>query len=316
MNIDNCELKIMITTLTGPNGFLLNSQLNTLINTFVVEHGDMGLEKIDGEDAEYGRIREALESLPFLASKKLVVLRAPSAQKQFVESIEGLIANVPDSTDVIIYEPKLDKRSVYYKTLKAQTELREYNELDAQGLAQWLVREAKGQGGILSTADALYLVDRIGLNQFLLSKELEKLLLYDPKITRQSIELLSERTPQSTIFELLEAAFAGQTQKALAIYEEQRQLKVEPIAIMALIAWQLHLVAVIKTAGQRSIDEIARDAKVSPYSLRKSQRIADKLTLKELKALIKRVLDLDISLKSKSIDADEALRNLILDLGQ
>lgn len=306
----------MIITLTGTNKFLLKSYLDTYIGEFLKEYGDMGLEKIDGEEAEYGRIRESLESLPFLASKKLVVLRAPSAQKQFVESIEGLIANVPDSTDVIIYEPKLDKRSVYYKTLKAQTELREYNELDARGLAQWLVDEAKAADGSLGMADALYLVDRIGLNQLLLSKELEKLLLYDPKITRETIELLSERTPQSTIFELLEAAFAGQTQKALAIYEEQRQLKVEPIAIMALIAWQLHLLAVIKTAGQRTIDEIARDAKMSPYSLRKSQRIADRLTLKELKALVKRVLDLDIALKSKSIDADEALRNLILDLGQ
>lgn len=306
----------MIITLTGTNSFLVKSYLDTYVGEFLKEYGDMGLERIDGEEAEYDRIREALESLPFLASKKLVVLRKPSAQKQFIENIEGLLANLPYSTDVIIYEPKLDKRSVYYKTLKAKTEFREFNELDAQGLARWLIDEAKAAGGSLGMSDALYLVDRIGLNQLMLRSELEKLLLYDKSITRQTIELLSERTPQSTIFELLEAAFAGQTKKALAIYDEQRLLKVEPIAIMALIAWQLHLLAVIKTAGQRTVDDVAREAKINPYSLRKSQRIADKLTLPELKRLIQRVLELDVDLKSKSIDADEALRNLIVDLGQ
>ena len=48
----------------------------------------MGLQRIDGEEVEYDAIREALESLPFLASKKLVVLRAPSANKEFVEKVE------------------------------------------------------------------------------------------------------------------------------------------------------------------------------------------------------------------------------------
>jgi len=306
----------MIITLTGSNDFLLKSYLDSYVELFLKDHGDMGLERIDGEEAEYGRIREALESLPFLASKKLVILRAPSSQKQFVENIEQLIGSVPDTTDVIIHEPKPDKRSVYYKTLKSKTEFREYNQLDASGLAKWLVEEAKAAGGSLSQSDAMHLVDMIGLNQLMLANELKKLLLYESKITRESIELLVERTPQSTIFELLEAAFAGQTKKALDIYEEQRQLKVEPIAIIALIAWQLHLLAVIKTAGQRSVDDIASETKLSAYSLRKSQRIADRLTYAELKNLVQRVLDLDIALKSKSIDADEAMRNLILDLSQ
>jgi hypothetical protein len=38
------------------------------------------------------------------------------------------------------------------------------------------------------------------------------------------------------------------------------------------------------------------------------------MTLAELKALIHEVLTLDIRLKSESIDADEALQNLIISL--
>jgi len=113
---------------------------------------------------------------------------------------------------------------------------------------------------------------------------------YQPEITRQTIDLLTEAAPQSTIFELLDAAFAGNAQRAMALYAEQRALKVEPQQIMAMIAWQLHVLAVIKTAGQRSADEIAKDAKLNPYVVRKSQNIARKLTLPELKKLVHNAL--------------------------
>lgn len=304
----------MITVLTGVNGFMLQNELRQLVDAFIKEHGDIALERLDGEEAEYDRIREALESLPFLATRKLVVLKRPSANKQFLENFEKLLDELPESTDLIIAEPKTDKRSVYYKTLKKLNGFKEFNELDSSGMARWLVSQAKEQGGNLGMADANYLVDRIGINQLLLSKELEKLLLYSPEISRETIDLMTERTPQSTIFELLDAAFAGQTKKALDIYDEQRRMKVEPLNIIAMMAWQLHILAVIKTADKRSIDEIAAETKLSPYVLRKSQQIAGRLSYKELKELVGQVLDLDIALKSQSIDADEALSNLIMQL--
>ncbi len=70
--------------------------------------------------------------------------------------------------------------------------------------------------------DAKYLVMRVGANQQTLSNELAKLLSYDKAITRQTIDLLTEQTPQSTIFELLDAAFAGNSKKAMELYAEQR----------------------------------------------------------------------------------------------
>jgi len=190
----------MIITLTGNNHFLIQGELNKFIANFVAECTDMGLQRLDGEEAEYDQIREALQSLPFLASKKLVVLRSPSANKEFVEKVEKLFSDLPEITDVIIHESKLDKRSVYYKFLKKTTGYKEYNELDENALAKWLVEQAKEQGGSLNSSDARYLITRMGLNQQLLNNELAKLVAYNPNISRESIELLTEPTPQSTIF--------------------------------------------------------------------------------------------------------------------
>src|SRR3954463_24836 len=100
----------MIVTLSGENSFALQQELRKLADAFLAEHGDMALERVDGEEAEFVRIQEALTSLPFLSNKKMVVLRSPSANKKFVEEAETLLAEVPETTDVVIVEPKLDKR--------------------------------------------------------------------------------------------------------------------------------------------------------------------------------------------------------------
>jgi DNA polymerase III delta subunit len=105
----------MIVVLTGENSLLLQRELNTLTNAFMIKYGDMALERVDGESAVFERMQESIQSAPFLAVRKMVVFRTPGANKQFVARCEQLLKEIPDSTDVILIEPKLDKRGSYYK---------------------------------------------------------------------------------------------------------------------------------------------------------------------------------------------------------
>jgi DNA polymerase-3 subunit delta len=304
----------MIVTLTGTNDFARSAELKELVGAFVAEHTDMGLERMDGDEHDAARMREGVSSMPFLTTRKMVVLREPGKQKAFAEQIAEILKDVADTTDLIIVEPKLDKRLTYYKTLKKETDFRELNELDANGLSRWAGEYAKARGGSVNSSDARFLVDRIGPNQQSLQQELDKLLSYDLQITKATMELLTEANPQSTVFELLDAAFAGRTKRAFELYREQRALKVEPQAIIAMLAWQLHVLAVIKTAGTRSAEDIARAAKLNPFVVRKSQALARGLTASGLKTKIAELLQLDLNLKTKSMDADEALQLYLLTL--
>jgi DNA polymerase-3 subunit delta len=304
----------MILTLTGENSFELQRALRAAIDVFVSEYGEYGLERLDGEEADLERLREAVVGLPFLTDKKLVVLRTPSKNKQFVEKFEQIFADSAESTDVILIEPKLDKRLSYYKFLKAKTDFHEYNALDQNGLAQWLVEAAKNQSGSISLVEARYLIERVGSNQQLLANELDKLLLYNDTVTRTAIDLLTDQAPQSSIFQLLEAAFAGNIRQALNIYSEQRALKVEVPQIIAMLTWQLHILALVKTAGDQTLDQVARQAKLNPYVLRKSSTIASKLSLTKLKVLTTDLLKIDIRLKRESVDPDEVLVYYLMQL--
>lgn len=304
----------MITTLTGANDFARTQALHNRVATFVAEHGEFALERLDGEETNAEQMRAALESLPFLTPTKLVVLREPSKQKTFTENISDILKATTETTDVIIVEPKLDKRQTYYKTLKKDTDFQDFPELDGNGLARWAIQYTKEQGGTLNPIDAKALIDRIGANQQMAQQELNKLLAYDAKITAQTIELLTERLPQSTVFELLDASFAGNQQRAMSLYKEQRALKVEPQAILAMLAWQLHILVVVKAGAPRPVDEIAKAAKLNPFVVRKSQGLVRKLTLTRLKQLVADLLELDTRLKRSAIDADEAMQLFLFKL--
>jgi DNA polymerase-3 subunit delta len=304
----------MIVTITGANDLLRKKELDGIVQSFLAEHGDMAIERFDGDETPSDRMAESVQSMPFLSVRKLVVLREPGKQKAFTESIAVILESTADSTDLVIYEPKLDKRGTYYKTLKKSTDYREMGDLDAPALARWAGEYVSSKGGKLSGNDAKLLIDRIGPNQQLLKSELDKLLAYDESITRETIELLVERLPQSTVFELMDAAFSGNTQKTFDLYREQRALKVEPQAILAMLAWQLHVLAVVKAGASHPPDQIAKEAKLNPFVVRKTQGIARRLSLEQIKALIRDLLEIDIALKRTSVDADEALQMFLLRL--
>ncbi|MBP7857531.1 MAG: DNA polymerase III subunit delta [Candidatus Saccharimonadales bacterium] len=306
----------MITTLTGENEVLRAAELRRAVAAFENEHGDMAVERLDGEEASYERMVEAVQSLPLLVARKLVVLRAPGANKEFTEKFATFVEAVSDTNDVIIVEPKLDKRLTYYKQLKKLTEFKEFAVLDAGGLARFAVDYTKERGGSISSGAARMLVERVGTNQLGLQQELDKLLVFDPKITEHSIENLTEKTPQSTIFELLDAAFAGDAKRTMRLYDEQRALKVESQQVIAMLAWQLHVLAIVKTAKQRSVDDIAREAKLNPFVVRKTQGLARNISLAHLKELITSLREFDVRTKTEGIIADEAVRYYLLSLAK
>lgn len=306
----------MIETFTGANDFARTQALQARVAAFVQEHGDFAVERLDGESASSEQMRASVESLPFLTARKLVILREPSKQKAFTEQIGEILAAVSESTDVIIVEPKLDKRLSYYKTLKKDTQFQEFTQLDAPALAKWAASYAKQKGGTISATDAKLIVDRMGVNQQAMQLELDKLLAYNPTVTKQSIELLTDRLPQSTVFELLDAAFAGNLARTMQLYKEQRELKVEPQAIIAMLAWQLHILAVVKTAGSTPADEVAKAAKLNPFVVRKTQTLARKITVPQLKELVGELLQLDVRLKRTTTDADDAVQLYLITLAQ
>jgi DNA polymerase III delta subunit len=304
----------MVITLTGDNNFALQQELTRLVSAYSLENGDLSIEHYDGEEDDFALLSSAFTSLSLFSDKRMVIIRQASKNKQFAEQFEELIKDVSSDLSVILIEPKLDKRLSYYKNAKKHTEFKDFKQLDQSGLVNWLISRAKQRGGNISSDDARFLIERVGYDQQNLKNEIDKLLLYDPKVTGAKIELLTEPIPQSTIFNLIESAFNSRLKKTFDIYWEQRDLHVEPQQIIAMMTWQLHILAIIKTNSPDNLDDIIVRAKLNPYVVRKSQPIAKKIGLDKLVGLVKDLVDVDVRLKSQSVDADEILQNYLLSM--
>lgn len=298
----------------GPNSFALKQALSEVKAGFIKQHGDLAVETIDGDEADFQKVKSAVQSVPFLSSSKLTIVYNLGSIKEPAEEIEGIINSIGDEEELLIVEPKPDKRSSYYKYLKKNTEVKEFNELDERALAAWAVEYSKEKGAKLSTSDANYLIQRAGTGQELLSNELKKLIDYDVNITRENIDSLTEASPQTTVFNLLDAAFSGNTKKAIEIYGEQRYQGEEPLKILGLIIWQLHLVALVDAAEGKSDSEIMQASGLKPFTLNKSKSIVRHMGRQKIRDTLNKLVELDKRMKSSLIDPDEALKDLIISI--
>lgn len=299
----------MIYFFAGDNTFELKKTTASMVNMFLVAHGDLALERLDAEEVDINNILESIKSMPFLATNKMVVI-ANVATKDLLEHL--LEADVPDAIDVIVQIAKLDKRASYYKKLSKHPGYKIFETATPYNLPRWAIAAVEDAGGVISAADARYLIERVGTNQMLLQNEIDKLVAYNSNVTKDSINLLCEPLPQTSVFQLLDAAFAGKKAETEKIYQEQRAQKVEPQQIIGMIAWQLHILAIVKASGNTSADTIAKEAKLNPFVVKKSVGLARSLTLTQIKDLIRTALELDVLLKTKPVDPDQALQNYLL----
>ena len=300
----------MITALIGDNFYQRSVYLNQVKAKFVQQYGDFSVQQIDASESALNVIEEAICGLSLLADNQLVVINRFTDSKEFLEQIESILKRVPATTDVVLVSDAIDKRLSAYGVLKKMATLVDCAQ--QASLTGWISEYVKASGGTISQSDAQFLVERAGANQSLLSNELDKLLLYNPAITRNNIELLTEAAPQSTIFQLLDAVFSGKKTDLLKLYREQRLQKVEPLAIVGMLSWQLHIFALIKAAEQARVSDIAKAAKLNPYVVSKSQGLIKNFSLGTIRQMINNLLALEIKLKSQSIDSDDALQLFLL----
>jgi DNA polymerase-3 subunit delta len=302
----------MIAVITGNNDLLRGEYLQKKISEFIKKNGDFSVEKITSENSDFNTIKSSMSSLPFLVSKKLIVLYEPGNLKEFGEYLEEILKMVSDDVDVIIYEPNIDKRTTYFKKLKKIDNFNEFTKLDGFKLSKWMVDYAAETGGKISSANAERLISRVGDNQLLLKNEIDKLVLFEPEITLKNIEAMTDQIPSSTIFNLLDSALSGNRKNVIKIFQEQKDLRVDSGQIMSLLAWQLHVLALVKSVNSNNISEVVSSSGLSRYTVEGALRLLTRIDIIELRSIVSRALELDVKLKTVTIDADEAVLQFLL----
>lgn len=302
----------MIKAFAGSNFYLIKSYADELRNDFAAKNGDMSVEEIDCEEVELGVLTNALQSTPLFSDKKLIIAKNIARNKKLSGEIEEVFAAAKTGNDLAIIENDIDKRGIYYKFIKKNTEFVECNEPGEDQLVEWLRGEAKNLGADLPRQPARRLINRVGLNQQLLSSELKKLADYDKNITTENIEELTSEKPQSSVFNLLDAAFAGNSKLALKLYDEQKTQGSQPQSILGMIIWQANIIATVAVGANLSPNELSEATGIKPFSITKAEAVYKKLGRKGVSELLDKLVSADKQMKTNSTDPDEVLKNLLV----
>ena len=281
---------------------------------YTKKFGELSVERIDAEDSQASEILARVGAGSLFASNRLIIIKGLAANRELAEAPDKLIAAVSDDHEIILVLPKPDKRSRLYTVLKKDTQFKEINIQTGAGLIDWLLGIVTNLNGQIDRRVAAYLIERVGNDQVSLVQELNKLVTYEPNITRQTIDLLVEPSLHSTIFQLLSSAFYGDKMAVERIYNEQRSLKEEPQKIIGLIVWQLHILAVVKAAKTKSVEEIAHDLGANAKSIAVSAGLAGRLSDTKLNSLIAKLLELDNKIKQQSVNEDDVLLYFLLSI--
>lgn len=291
----------MIITLTGSNDFLIKQALDAVTQRFVAANGEHAVERINGETYEPRHLGELLQSASLFAPQRLIILRDAANNKQLWEALADWCDRVPQETTLAIVEPLLDKRTRTYKQLIKHSELKSFAELSERELVQWLQELAREANGKIDAATAAYLVQQVGVDQWQLWQEAQKLLAHNPDIQKAAIDQLVEPSPQASAFDLLDAVLR-QKQAIMQTLLARLATTEDPYKFLGLLIGQIHALAIIAHAGARSPDTIAKEASLHPFVVRKLQPLARSLSDQQLKKLIDAVARCDMQLKSTGVD--------------
>lgn len=284
----------MITLLVGSNTYAVREFLDETSKRY----DSHGISRHGGGELSEDNLPELLQGASLFASERLVIIKDASSNKNIWGELAEWLEKVPEEIHLVLQESSPDKRTKTYKTLQKTAEIKDLKELNEYEAAKWLVEYAKKQGKAMGQSEASYLVDRVGVDQWQLSHELQKLLAVND-ISKQRIDDVVEPAPQANVFALIDAALQGRKNvisEQIKILETQE----DPYRLFGLLSSQVFQLATISQAKDISVEKIAKDLKVHPYPLKKLKPLANKLSKREVKKIIDSVAELDLQLKTSA----------------
>jgi DNA polymerase-3 subunit delta len=186
---------------------------------------DFNFERLNGNQASAAELEEALETLPVMSSRRLVILNEPEgADARSQALLEALSARLPELEDppttvLVVTAAKADKRLRWVKAFKKPAVRVECEApKDGRDIVSFIVAEAKRQQVEIAPPAAQLLAEQVGSQLLLLRREIEKIaLLAGPgeRIEREHVAESTQAVAEQPVWDLTDAIGEGRGRDAL-----------------------------------------------------------------------------------------------------
>lgn len=304
--------------------------IEQLKSNIIKQLGDNVREETHFYDLAETSIQEVIinaETLPFLSEKKLifaynpVFLKAKHEKLPFIHDVfklESYLLNpVPYSYIVFIapYE-KIDGRKKITKIINKNSEIADCSPIKDYELKKWINMLAK-KNNINFTDEAIQLIEsELSTNLALLENEIEKIAMFTgpEKLVDKTIvlSLLSVSTTQSAL-QLVDAVLNRNLKNAIHIYKDLEKAKEEPIALLALLAFQFRIILQVKLLLQSGVreNELAKNIKAHPYVIKLASQRSREFHTDRLEFIMSELAETDALMKRGQMEKGIAFEMLL-----
>ena len=262
---------------------------------------EMNYSRFYGKDIDEVRVREAVETVPFFAPMRFILIEDSQLFKNASEMAE-VIKAIPPTACVVFSEYAADKRNKLYKTVKEIGYVCEMNGMSESELHLWIASVLGERGKRIRESNAAELVLRTGGDMELLLREMDKLCAYAmerEEITKEDIELLCSTQVSSHIFQMIDDLAAGKLKEAMLLYQELLALKERPMTILYLLTKHFNRLLCIREMKKEHMDAktMASVLGVPPFAIGKYMRQAEAFSVQDLKNALYFSADIEENVK-------------------
>ena len=300
----------------GEEAFLKKSYKNRMKDALV---GDdtMNFHYFEGKGLDLKEIISLADTMPFFGDRRLILIEDSGLFKSSgADALVEYLPQMPDTTCMLFVENEVDKRNRLYKKVKDLGYVAEMERQDAKQLGAWAGGILAKEGKKITGRTMELFLSKTGDDMENIRMELEKLICYTmgrEVITKEDVEAVGTVHVTNRIFEMVTAIVAGNTRKAMDLYEDLLTLKEPPMRIMFLIAKQFNQLLQVKELAGKGAQkgEIASKVKVPPFVAGKLMAQARAFTREQILSYVEFCVESEEAVKTGRLSDRLAVELLI-----
>lgn len=311
--------------LYGADEFAISRRLAEI--AAATDKDGMNTSRLEARLTSEEELNNAVNSMPFLSDKRLVILANPSQKyapgeprRKFLE----FLGKIPPTTLLVMHETvekkEADKHWLVKWAAKAENVKVETFMLPAaRDMGNWVVNETKRQGGIISSEAAHKLAELVGADTRQAAQEIAKALAYvnwARPVGLQDVEAVCVSTAEVNIFDFVDGLALGNVRQSQSMLRKMLEEQ-DAFAIFPMIVRQFRLLIQAREIAEArgTARDVQETLGLHPFVAGKIFQQAGRFTMRSLEAIYRRLLAIDEAAKTSAMPLDMALEMFVVELG-
>ncbi len=306
----------MIFYFYGENSFEIAEAVRKIKSQYTTKTGgDFDMDTFEMSERKLSDLLNSLAVVPMFVTSRLLIVRDLASHKLSKEKCEEILQAVSDTTNIVLIDREVDKRSAYFKKMSSLKTAKEFRQRTPAQLVGWLKKVIEQAGGNTDNRTISLLIDAVGNDQWQLNSEVQKLINYNSTITAESIEDLVVPNIDYSVFVMIDNIIRRNPKRAIEIYESLKTRSEPDQKILGAITYQYRVLVLAKDNEGKS-NAWVKTTKTSPYAATKAQNIVKKLSMAQLKKAYGLIVEADFNIKIGKQESQDSLEGLIVNLSR